>query len=413
MRRNRKLRELKDKILSERTISFQDRKRLLKQKIKQRYEPINDKKTQVEIKPEIELPKHCKFLSFSDYKPQKKYRIAHIIESLGLGGAQTQLFEISNAFKKYYKDNTENTVVLLSKSDNGKSGFLNSYNVSYEHVHPNNTKEYFNNKFDIVLHYRISQSSCIKKYLSKKIKYVLTNTTINNLSKIGDFLNCDAYVTVCQSLHNQTAFPSSISKSKRFVVLNGVENDFVASIEPQTLLNGFVTGRCQRLVPGKFKSDSLTWLATHAVKSIPDFYHYVIGTNKEAKTIAKKQDCIIYCGSLSDRNKKLSFIKSFDMYFYETFRHEGASMSVLESLSCGIPVLCSNYGGNKELVKDGINGFICTDRSSFLKKMIYYYKNREQLELLKESVKRDFNDRLHIKHACSKYMQIFDFCNIV
>jgi glycosyltransferase involved in cell wall biosynthesis len=409
MRRNRKLRELKDKILSDRTISFQNRKRILKQKIKQRYEPISDKKPQIDVKSEIEPSKKFKFFSFSDYKPQKNYRIAHVIESLGLGGAQTQLFEISNAFKKYYKDNTDNTVVLLSKSNNGKSSFLDSYNVSYEHVHPNNAKEYFNNKFDIVLHYRISQSSCIKKYLSQKTKYVLTNTTINNLSKMGDFLNCDAYITVCQSLYNQTSFPSSVSKSKRFVVLNGVENDFVASIEPQTLLNGFITGRCQRLVPGKFKSDSLTWLATHAIKSIPDFYHYVIGTNKEAKMIAKKQDSIIYCGSIADRNKKLSFIKSFDMYYYETFRHEGASMAVLESLACGVPVLCSNYGGNKEIIKDGINGFICPDRGSFLKKMIYYYKNNKELELLKESTKLDFGNRLHIRHVCSKYMQIFDF----
>jgi glycosyltransferase involved in cell wall biosynthesis len=37
---------------------------------------------------------------------------------------------------------------------------------------------------------------------------------------------------------------------------------------------------------------------------------------------------------------------------------EGLSNSVLEYQACGLPVVCTNVGGNVELVQDGTNGFL-------------------------------------------------------
>jgi len=37
---------------------------------------------------------------------------------------------------------------------------------------------------------------------------------------------------------------------------------------------------------------------------------------------------------------------------------EGLSNSIIEYMGCAKPVVCTNVGGNQELVKDGANGFI-------------------------------------------------------
>jgi hypothetical protein len=68
-------------------------------------------------------------------------------------------------------------------------------------------------------------------------------------------------------------------------------------------------------------------------------------------------------GSINDDVKKFGKIKSWDVFLYHINRAEGTSMSVLESLASGIPVVCSNHPGNNELIQSGINGFVFNDFS--------------------------------------------------
>ena len=37
---------------------------------------------------------------------------------------------------------------------------------------------------------------------------------------------------------------------------------------------------------------------------------------------------------------------------------EAFSLSILESLFCGVPVITTNVGGNKEIIKNEVNGFL-------------------------------------------------------
>jgi glycosyltransferase involved in cell wall biosynthesis len=55
---------------------------------------------------------------------------------------------------------------------------------------------------------------------------------------------------------------------------------------------------------------------------------------------------------------------------------------VLESMSCGVPVLTSNLPGISEIVKDGKTGFLCMPNSvdSLTKKLLEIAENRDQLK---------------------------------
>ena len=53
---------------------------------------------------------------------------------------------------------------------------------------------------------------------------------------------------------------------------------------------------------------------------------------------------------------------------------EGCSKFILESLSCGVPVIATNVGGNPEIIEDGINGMIINEDN--LENNLYNALNR-------------------------------------
>jgi len=162
------------------------------------------------------------------------------------------------------------------------------------------------------------------------------------------------------------------------------------------------------MVQTKFKIDSLTWLEKKAGKHIKGLSHYLIGHSPEAKRMCKKMTVCNYVGAVNKRGKKMAIIKALDLYFYETFQNEGASVAILESLACGVPVICKNFGGNIELVINGHNGFIARTREDFLVRMKDLAVHPEKLEVIKRRALDDFNARLHVRHAAAKYMQVFE-----
>lgn len=390
MRRVRTIREHREKLIRNRVVSKNNNNR-----------PRSINRSTVSSP--LKLPK---FLSFDNYQySSRNISVAHVIESVGLGGAQIMMMELVNALNLYYGNNIKNHVLKISKkSESIDSELFSSYKVSVNSVEMDSLSNYcIQNKIDIVVHHRISVSNCIKKYLPISVKYVLVNHTYNSLHKIRHFRQCDIYVSVCRFLDKRYSWPSIIPLSRRVVILNGIENRHIEDLEAKPLEGEFKTGRCHRLVPGKFAADSLTWLETKVIPQIPGFYHYLIGTKKPSI-----KNCIHSLGTILNRDRKMSVIKSLDLYFYETFSHEGASIAVLESLSCGVPVLCKSFGGNAELIMNGINGFVVSNRDEMLKRMKQLNSDKDLLAKMKKQTQRDFDQRLHVRHAACKYMQVFE-----
>ena len=419
MRRSRKVREHRDALLKEKVMNQDRRQRLLKKRevaIKRRRakllaaRPIMTEHKGKDSPALKESPLH-NFINYSQYTPQidKKVSICHCIESMGLGGAQTMMMELVNGLNKYFGDYCKNFVVIVNKNKNFDAKFPKSYGITVDGVDRPNLKKYCkSNNIDIVIHHRISISKCLKDRLSPDMPYLLINHTFHKLDQIAAFDRCDYYISVCDYLHKRTKWPGFIHPSRRIVILNGVENDYLSDLKNERLEGGFKSGRCHRLVNSKFKLDSLRWMEKKLRKEVPNHFHYLIGNHSQAKTFCKRSRTCRYLGLITDRRRKMSIIKSLDMYFYETFQHEGASIAILEALACGVPVLCKSYGGNAELIKNEVNGYIMRDRSSFQQRMKDLSTNLDTLKRIKESTKRDFEERLHVKHTACKYMQLFE-----
>jgi len=352
-------------------------------------------------------------LSFQPYlqyiAPEKTIKVCHAIESLGLGGAQTMMLELVNGLNSYYGEHIENYVVCVNRKLQKSNKLYESYGINPDCVTYDKFKKYVDSRdINIVVHHRISNSKCLKNFLSKDIKYILINHTWHALRNMPTFLECDYYVSVCKFLDRAVAWLDFIHPSRKLVVLNGIEDKYLEDIEPAKLKPGFKTGRCHRMVGSKFRLDSLSWMQTKVKRSIPDFTHHLIGTHKQAKIFSKKYNWFTYHGTILDRKEKMSILKALDVYFYETFQDEGASVAILEALACGVPVITKGLGGCPELVINGRNGMIVKDRQQYLIRLQQLAGDEAFRADLSQKTRDDFIKRLHVKHTACKYMQIFD-----
>ncbi len=353
------------------------------------------------------------FQDFDSYRySSRPLKVLHLIDSLGLGGAQTMMLELVNGLNRYYGDHITNDVGGIHRKNGSNTplhALYSSYNVSPFHISKLALKEYcLNHQIDVVLHHRTVNAICIRKHLPPNTGYMLLNHTWNNMRGISDFAQCDFYISVCKFLHTRTRWHTIVHPSRKKIILNGVENNYIDDLEYKPLEKGFISGRCHRMVGGKFRVSSLHWMINTVAKQIPKFHHYMIGASKQAQKVCSQSKFLHHLGSIPDRNKKMSIIKQFDVYFYETFQHEGASVAVLEALACGVPVICYNKGGNTELVENRINGFIAKNQMSFLQHMTSLATKPKVLKKMKQQTRIDFDNRLHVRHTACKYMQLFE-----
>ena len=401
--------EPSESLHSQRQRIAQDRAR----KIRQRR--LKDVKTKKRDRDYSKLPA-CQPLNLGDFQAFDKYsytsrpvKVCHVIESYGLGGAQTMMLELVNGLNAYFGDHIQNYTLAVNRKRQAQNRMTRSYGVEAHSVAFDNFRKYLKEKeIDIVLHHRIAISKCLKSLMPKGVKYILLNHTWNGLQKMQQFYECDVYLSVCKFLHKKTRWHSFIHDTRRRIILNGVENKYLDDIEAKTLAGDFATGRCHRCVSAKFRSDSLVWLDRKIARHMPGFSHYLLGTNKYAKQLSAKYKWFNYMGSIDNRQKKMSYIKGMDVYYYETYQDEGASIAILEALSCGVPVLAKPLGGTPELVTNGINGFHCKDPDLFVLRLQQLNSNRKFLKEIIAKTKDDFEKRLHVKHTASKYAQLFE-----
>lgn len=64
-------------------------------------------------------------------------------------------------------------------------------------------------------------------------------------------------------------------------------------------------------------------------------------------------------------NHPENFLKNCKLYLH-TANHEPFGLVIVEAMACGLPVVCTDGKGNRDLIKDGENGFMIWNRNSKL-----------------------------------------------
>lgn len=124
---------------------------------------------------------------------------------------------------------------------------------------------------------------------------------------------------------------------------------------------------------------------------LPDLELWIVGNvSDEIKHIQNKanMDQVIFKGSHpQDQLRKL--YGQCDLFCLPSLQ-EGLAMVIPQAMACALPVLCTENTGGRDIVRDGVDGFIVPirDIEALKEKILLLYMNRDQARLMGEQAKK-------------------------
>ena len=132
-----------------------------------------------------------------------------------------------------------------------------------------------------------------------------------------------------------------------------------------------------------------------------DFIYLICGLGKERDNLmatAKEYGINNNLKLLGYRTDINEICVASDLFIFPSLR-EGLPVSLMEALASGLPVICSNIRGNKDLVKNEVNGLL--------------YNNMDELEYSIEKLIHDKRMLFKIKNNTIRNIQPFKLENIM
>lgn len=212
---------------------------------------------------------------------------------------------------------------------------------------------------------------------NSKIKNLLFGTIEKHYAKYTD-----ALVTI-----NQEDYEAALKfKAKKVYKINGIGFDINKYKNPTIqksemkkqlgLSDEFIILTCAEFIKRKNYD---TMLKTISELKNENIKFVVCGTGRDKELIEKQikdlqiEDKVELLGYRKDIN---SIMNMADIFFLPSHQ-EGLTLSIIEALNFGLPIITSNVRGNQDLVVDGKNGYVCeqNDYKAFAAKIKYLINN--------------------------------------
>ena len=342
-------------------------------------------------------------------------RIFHVIDSLGIGGGQSMLFELHQSLARCFPDWVQS--VHLVKDKTPADTFIKSYGIEFEKTNLTDLYPMILSATGrkVVLYHKLMASKLQDlKPIFGKVPTICINHTHTSNYVFNRFKYADHVVAVCNYMRDNICRLGC--RIPVTVIYNSVNSNRFENIPAGDRGYGdevLLTGRINALNAIKYSEDWVRWCGT--VDLPKPLIHEYMGPSSKAKDalrvaneVSQKKNKVLMLGSVSNFQQKISIIKRWDFFLYEINRHEGLSMALLEALACGVPVICSNHYGNKEIIQDGVNGMVFKNRMEAMSMLTEFCLNPDLIVKLKESTRRHFRDHLEAKVMGTKYGELIN-----
>ena len=187
------------------------------------------------------------------------------------------------------------------------------------------------------------------------------------------------------------------------VIYNGVDVDKFVPDKNKNRNKKITLISTGRLIPRKGYKYLL-----EALKDFSGFRLILLGggvQREELEECAKENNIDLKCFGKVDHSVLIDKLNEADIFILPSL-NEGMSNSVLEAMSCGLPVIVTDVGGSEELIND--NGFIVKKGSSEeIKKVLTIYQNNPKL-ILEHGIKsREIARNMSWKKMAGSYLEIY------
>ncbi len=119
----------------------------------------------------------------------------------------------------------------------------------------------------------------------------------------------------------------------------------------------------------------------------------------------KLEDHIIFLGI---RNDIPMLLGRFDVFVLTSFS-EGLSLSLLEAQACGLPAVVTRVGGNPEVVRHGVNGYLVPsdDPRAVAEYLFRLYRRPDIRRRMGQAARNRILKRFDIKRMVERYQQLY------
>jgi len=342
-----------------------------------------------------------------------KLEIVWVFEKYVNGGAFTSAWHLYSSFKKY-EPNIEHKIFIcpLNREFKRKKKWVFDHKVCTIKELKSYLRSKGTKKVCFIHKLMHTKTDRYLKGVRKACPIYVINHTYTKNAASAKYGPCNGIISVSELMKKEQKQKNGYLN--HFCIHNSIYENHFEDIDP--LLDEekdgyFVTGRINALNTIKYSDRWINLIFNDKFKK--PIWHDYIGSGSGIKTAKKiikdnadSKNKVVMHGQINDIDKKISILKSWDIFFYHINRNEGTSMSVLEALSCGVPVICSNNHGNNEIIKDGVNGYVFEDFKHAIKLVNNLIENPDKLIELKESTKDHFINNLSSKEWVNKYIKV-------
>lgn len=360
-------------------------------------------------------------------------RILQIITDTNIGGAGRLLINYLEHldYSKFevYVAVPENSLLIPMIESTGSKIIKTKYgkDKSYELTAVNELIEIIKRIMPDVVHThaslsgRIAATKCNVKLRVMTKHCAFPNNKLKTIFPLRNILGAynnhyvDVYIATANIVKKQL-LEIGCSEKKITIIHNGTEKlkklpDKRNSVRTSLGIpkNAFVVGMSARLE--LYKGQKVLLEAANLLKEHNIYYMFIGGGRSEAelKYEAKKlgiSNKVIFIGYSNKVNELYSAI---DLHVNCSTVSETTSLSILETMSMGIPNVVSDVGGNPDVVDDGINGYVVKSgdanalRDAILK---MYYDSDTYYEFVENSEAK-FDREYRIDDVVNKLEKVY------
>ncbi|MBI4831262.1 MAG: glycosyltransferase family 4 protein [Candidatus Lindowbacteria bacterium] len=227
-------------------------------------------------------------------------------------------------------------------------------------------------------------------------------------------------ISVCHYVKEMLAESPVLKNSEMAVIHNGIEIEKFSpmpqdkrvraelNIPPDDLVVGIV-GRLAWDKGHKYLFEAVLPLIRG---EFPDIKVVVVGFGKDHAKLARLCEMmgiaqhVVFTGVRNDIREVISI---FDIGVQPSIGIDTSSYSMKEIMAMEKPVVCSSYGGLKEIAEDGVTGYIVPPRDSeaLSKRLIDLCRSRELRERMgkagRERVEQEFTSQVSVRRTLEVY----------
>lgn len=357
----------------------------------------------------------------------KKKKILHLVEAFG-GGVYTYLLGLANRISDEY-----DVVIAYSKRAQTPNNFANEFkdniklievknfkrNIGFQDVKAiKEVREIIKNERPDIIHLHSAKAGVVGRLAikDKNIKMFYTphgysffkkddssvkRMMYKTIEKAAAVYNKDCTTIACsEGEYNQAL---KISKNCEYVN-NGINTEYIGDyLNHNDFFRDLKHDQIRIGAIGRIDTQKNPVLFNEIAKKFPDMEFIWIGDGNQRNLLTSEN--IEITGWIKNE-KVIEQIATCDIFLLPSL-WEGLPMSLLEAMYMKKICVASNISGNNNVIKNGINGFICETLDDYCNVINKIKNNEYNIEDITQNAQNDVMNEYNLDAMSDKYKKIY------